>query len=174
MPYRRRASFGRRSSVPAYTSIKNSAVFAVGTTGTTGSQVIAKAVTTPSPTVATDVSHGCTIQAIYCIVNGCGLGGTGVQNNMFMYIIKNVGANLSVPTPASVGSSNEKRFVIKEWTFMIMRNQDGNLPFHWEGWISIPRKYQRMATDDIWNFVYANTSGLTGHLSMQFIYKWKR
>ena len=148
--------------------------FAVGTTGTTGSQIIAKAVNTPLSTVTTDVSNGCSIQAVWVVLNGCGLGGTGVQNNMNMYIIKNVGANLGVPNPISVGSSNEKRFIIREWQFMIMRNQDGNLPFHWEGWIRIPKKYQRMATDDIWNLVYQNTAGLTGHLSMQFIYKWKR
>ncbi len=164
----------RSSGVPRYTSIKNVVNFAVGTLGTLGTQIIAKAVNTPLSTVATDVSNGCSIQAIYVIINGCGLGGTGVQNNMFLYIIKNVGANLTLPLPTSTGTSNEKRFIIKEWEFMIMRNQDGNLPFHWEGWLPIPKKYQRMATDDIWNIAYANTSALTGHLSMKFIYKWKR
>ncbi len=161
-------------SLNVVNSMKNVVNFAVGTLGTLGTQIIAKAVNTPLSTVATDVSQGCIIKAIYVNINGCGLGGTGVQNNMFLYLIKNVGANLTLPLPSSVGTSNEKRFVIRQWQFMIMRNQDGNLPFHWEGWIKIPKKYQRMATDDIWNIGYANTVALTGHLSMQFIYKWYR
>ncbi len=166
---RRRRRFG-----PIVNSIKNSVVFAVGSTGALATNIIAKAVNTPLSTVATDVSNGCQIKAIYVIINGCGLGGTGVQNNMFIYIIKNEGSNLTLPLPTSVGTSNEKKFVIKEWQFMIMRNQDGNLPFHWEGWLRIPKRYHRMGTDDQWNIAFSNTSGLTGHMAMHFIYKWYR
>ena len=119
---RRRGALG----LNVINSIKNSVVFQVGTSGTTGSQIIAKAVNTPSSTVTNDVSHGCVIKAIYCILDGCGLGGSGVLNVMNMYIIKNPGANLAVPDPASVGSSNEKKFIIKEFQFMVMRSQEGN------------------------------------------------
>ena len=55
-----------------------------------------------------------------------------------------------------------------------MRNQDGNVPYHWEGWIRIPKRYQRMGTDDIWQLTYQCTSALTGLISVEFIYKWFR
>ncbi len=153
-------------------SIKNQTNFAGGSTGSALAKNLAKAVTTPSPTVQTDVAHGCIIKAIWIAINGCGLGGTGVLNDMGVYLFKNPGNNLTPPSPISVGTSNEKKFVFREWLFMIMRNQDGNLPFHWEGWIKIPKRYQRMGTDDTLQVVFANTSGLTGHFSFKCIYKW--
>ncbi len=155
-------------------SITNRVNFAIGSLGATQSVIIAKAVTSPAPTVNSDVSHGCIIQMIYVVINGCGLGGTGVINDMDLYIIKNPGNNLTNPAPISVGTSNEKKFVFKTWKFMIMRNQDGNVPFHWEGWVKVPKKYQRMGTDDVIYIVVANTASLTGHFSGLMIYKWKR
>ncbi len=166
----RRRSFVR----PIINSITNRVNFAIGSLGATQSVIIAKAVTSPAPTVNSDVSHGCIIQAVYVIINGCRLGGTGVINDMDIYLIKNPGNNLTNPAPISVGTSNEKKFVFKTWKFMIMRNQDGNVPFHWEGWVKVPRKYQRMGTDDVLYIVVANTAALTGHFSGLFIYKWKR
>ncbi len=166
-------NFRRRSGLGSIVdSMKNMKRFAVGTTGTLQTVLIAKAVDSPVNTVDSDVKRGSVIKAIYCIFDGCGLGGTGVLNDMDFYIYKNVGANLTAPTPISVGTSNEKRFVFRQFHFMIMRNQDGNTPFHWEGWIKIPRKYQRMAVDDRFDLIIQNTAALTGHMSGIFIYKW--
>ena len=153
-------------------SMKNTKTWAVGTTGGSQTILLAKAKDSPVTTNDTDVKRGSVIKAMYLICDGCGLGGTGVLNNMDFYLWKNVGANLSPPSPVAVGTSNEKRFVFRQWHFMIMRNQDGNLPFHWEGWIRIPRKYQRMATDDTIDLVILNTAALTGHFSGLIIYKW--
>ncbi len=176
MPFRRRASYGRRSSAPraVINTIKHQVVIAVGTTGTNQTQLISKAVNSPLSTVSTDVPQGCIIKAIHCTINGCGLGGTGVQNNMNIYIMKNPGNNLTAPGASSVGTSNEKKFVFKQWQFMIMRNQDGNTPFHWEGWIPIPKRYWRQGTDDTLIVGIINTAAVTGHFSAQFIYKdWR-
>ncbi len=84
--------------------------------------------------------------------------------------MKNPGANLTPPGVFAVGTSNEKKFVIREWVAMTMRNQDGNNPYHWEGWIKIPKIYQRMGTDDTWVLVAGNT-GVTGHAVFFTIYK---
>ncbi len=166
----------RRRNYPrsVVSSIKNAVNIAIGTTGTTSTTLVAKAVTAPSPTVTTDVSHGCIIKAIYITIDGCGLAATGVLNNMDIYLWKNPGANLTAPAPISVGSSNEKKFVFRQWHFIVMRNQDGNTPFHWEGWVKIPKRYQRMGTDDRFDLIQANTSGVTGHFSAYCIYKWYR
>ncbi len=173
MPYRRRASF-RRGPGPIINSIKNQVFASGGTTGTARVDIIAKAVTSPSPTVANDVSHGCIIKAVWVSLDFCGIGGSGVLNNTISYLSKNPGANLVLPQPISVGTSNEKKFVFKMWHQMTMRNQDGNLPYHWEGWVKIPKRYQRMGTDDILSISTACTTALTGHFSMNVIYKWYR
>ncbi len=175
MPGRRKGSYGRgnypRSIV---TSIKNQFQNAFGITGTVQGQIFAKAVTTPSPTVASDVAHGCIIKAVWVSLDVCGLSGTGVLNNFNAYMIKNPGNNLTLPAAQSVGTSNEKKFIFKEWSAMIMRNQDGNNPYHWEGWIKIPRRYQRMGTDDTLAVGVNCTATLTGHFKIETIYKWYR
>ncbi len=155
-------------------SITNRTFDAVGVTPSVQSRAIAIATDSPASATDNEVSNGCVIKAIWITIDFCGLGGTGVLNNISAYLFKNPGNNLTAPLPATVGSSNEKKFVIKQWHQMTMRNQDGNPPYHWEGWIKIPKRYQRMGTDDTWDIVFACTAALTGHLSTMAIYKWYR
>ncbi len=166
--YGRRRNFGPR---PVINSIKNSMGANLGLTTSVQTVDLAKAVSNPVNTVTTDTRHGCLIKAIWITIDFCGLAGSGVLQRTHAYLIKNVGANLSPPSAFSIGSSNEKKFIIKEWTSMTMRNQDGNPPYHWEGWVKIPKRYHRMGTDDLWQLA-ANCDNSTGHLSVQAIYKW--
>ncbi len=159
---------------PIVNSIKNHVAFSGGITGANVEHLVAKAVNTPLSTVATDVSNGCIIKAIWVTLDVCELAGTGVLNNFSAYIAKNPGANLTLPLAFAVGSSNEKKFVFKQWQAMMMRNQDGNNPYHWEGWIKVPKRYQRMGTDDTLVLAIAATATLTGHVGGMFIYKWYR
>ncbi len=142
---------------------------AIGTTLVTTN--LAKAVSNPVNTVTTDVRHGCIIKALWLSIDFCGLAATGALQQTSVYLIKNAGANLSPPSAFSVGSSNEKRWIIKQWSSMTMRNQDGNPPYHWEGWIKIPKRFQRMGTDDLWQLGW-ECDTLTGHATVQCIYKW--
>ncbi len=176
MPGYRRGFSRRRSamSLNVINSIKNVMDDGGGLTSTSTVVTLAKAVTAPSPTVTTDVSHGCIIKAIWVVLDVCGLAGTGVLAIMDAYMFKNPGANLTPPNASSVGSSNEKKFVFKQWRAMTMRNQDGNNPYHWEGWIKIPKRYQRMGTDDILQLVLGMSASTTGHYQIQGIYKWYR
>ncbi len=174
MPFRRRGSFKRGLSLRPIDSMKNSTDATISLSGTKVDTIIARAVDSPTNAVAVDVQRGSIIKAIYVILDVCGLGGTGVLNNFQGYLIKNPGANLTTPVPGTIGSSNEKKFIIKEWGGMIMRNQDGNAPLHWEGWIKLPKRYHRMGTDDLWQIVTICSSGLTGHGFVKTIYKWYR
>ncbi len=167
----RRRSYGPR---PVINSIKNQVFAQIGVVGTNTEILIAKAVNTPLSTVATDTSQGCLLKAVYLIIDGCGIAGTGVLNVMSIYLAKNPGDNLTLPDAFGYGTSNEKKFIFKNWVFMVMRNQDGNTPFHWEGWIKIPKRYQRMGTDDTLRLAVRCTSTLTGHFSVNAIYKWYR
>lgn len=170
--YSGRRRYQRPMSV--VTSIKNVANARVGITAATSSNIFAKAVTSPSPTVQSDVSHGCIIKAVWMSLDFCGLAASGVLNVIYAYIIKNPGNNLTNPAPISVGTSNEKKYVFRQWTAMSMRNQEGNPPYHWEGWIRIPKRYQRMGTDDTLQIVFATSAAGSGHASFEAIYKWYR
>ncbi len=135
---------------------------------------LVKAVNSPASTNQSDVSNGCVIKAIYFTVDVCGTAGTGVLNVSDFYIMKNPGANLTPPLPASQGTSNEKKFIFRTWRAMIMRNQDGNVPYHWEGWIKIPKRYQRFGVDDTLVFSATCSAAVTGHCSISALYKWYR
>ncbi len=143
-------------------------VFSVTTTNSVG--ILAQAVTAPSNTITTDCRRGGTIKAIWISLDFCGLAATGVNQNTVAYLMKNPGNNLTAPGVLTVGSSNEKKFVIKMWSQMTMRNQDGNPPYHWEGWVKVPKRYQRMGTDDEWELVIG-TNTATGHGFVNCIYK---
>ncbi len=144
--------------------------FTEALTTTIDVSLVAKAVTAPSNTITTDCHRGGVIKAIWISLDTCGLGTAAVNNKIGVYLIKNPGDNLTEPGVFAVGSSNEKKFVIKMWSNMAMRNSEGNPPYHWEGWVKIPKRYQRMGTDDTWQMV-SGISGETGHLFCQCIYK---
>ncbi len=132
--------------------------------------LVAKAVTAPSNTIDTDCHRGAIIKAIWVSIDFCGTATSGVQQNTMAYLMKNPGDNLTPPGVFAVGTSNEKKFVFKQWTQMTMRNQDGNPPYHWEGWVKIPKRYQRLGTDDIFEIIVANNI-TTGHFYCNCIYK---
>ncbi len=173
MPGRRygRRNFGMR---PVINSMKNVFNATGSLSGTKTGDVLAKAVTSPAPTNASDTSQGCVIKAIWLSFDICGTSASGVANNCDVYLAKNPGNNLTLPDPISVGTSNEKKFMIKQWRAMIMATSDGNTPYHWEGWIKLPKRYHRMGTDDVWTVQLQCTSGSTGLYSLQAIYKWYR
>ncbi len=169
MPYRR-AGFSRKLRLVTINSEKHVVDGIIAVDATTKTLLIAKAVTAPSNTITTDCHRGGTIKAIWCSIDFCGLAATGVNQRQIAYLIKNPGDNLAEPGPLAVGSSNEKKFVFKMWSQMTMRNQDGNPPYHWEGWVKIPKRYQRMGTDDVIKLaIGANADN--GHFFGNFIYK---
>ncbi len=174
MPYNRRGSYGRRRRMaPVVNSMKNSLTITGSLAATPDVKNIAKAVNSPSSASAPEeVVHGSVIKAIWITLDACGLGGTGVANNLSAFLMKNPGASLTPPDPTSVGTSNEKKFVIKEWHAMIMDIRDGPNPVHWEGWIKIPKRYHRMGTDDTWIISLRSGAAVTGLYSLKVIYKW--
>ncbi len=169
MPFRR-AGFSRKLRLVTVNSEKHIVNNSIAVDTTTIVKLVAKAVTAPSNTITTDCHRGGLIKAIWMSLDFCGLAATGVNQRIVVYLIKNPGDNLTEPGTFAVGSSNEKKFVIKMWSAMTMRNQDGNPPYHWEGWIKIPKRYHRMGTDDTWQLVFGANSA-TGHGFFQAIYK---
>ncbi len=135
--------------------------------------VLAIAVDNPLNTVDNQVQRGSTIKAVWLSIDMCGLAASGAIQSTTVFLFKNPGSNLVPPIPRTEGTSNEKKFIFKSWNYMTMRNQDGNPPYHWEGWVKIPKRYQRFGADDRLILNTACTT-LTAHLSTQCIYKWYR
>ncbi len=173
MPYQRRGSFRRRSGLALrpVNSNKNN-VYIDSSTGTTKTEsVIVNTVDAATLAVSKDVTRGCSIKAIYISLDICGLAATGVLQTSTVYLFKNPGSNLTAPLPRTEGTSNEKKFIFKTWNYQTMRNQDGNPPYHWEGWVKIPKRYQRFGAADRLTLVSATTTA-AGHMSVMAIYKW--
>ncbi len=173
MPYRRRGSSRNRRafSLRPVDSNKNVFEIAASTGTTTQNVVLISTVDSAAIGNTNEVERGSSIKSIYLSFDVCGLAATGVRQITNLYLLKNPGANLTVPGAFTVGSSNEKKFIFRQWSFQTMRNQDGNPPFHFEGWIKIPGKYTRMDTADLVVLVF-ETDTASGHLSGQAIYKW--
>ncbi len=171
MPYRKRGGFSRKLRLVTINSETHRVDDAKLLSTTNQVILIAKAVTAPSNTVTTDCHRGGQIKAIWVSVDFCGTAATGVQQDTMVYMMKNPGDNLTPPGVFAVGSSNEKKFVFKTWSQMTMRNQDGNPPYHWEGWVKIPKRYQRMGTDDTIKMVAGQDVAGAGHFFVSTIYK---
>ncbi len=174
MPFRQRGSYRNRKagfSLRPVNSNKN-VVEIADNPGTTLVIIgLIKTVDSALLTNANEVERGCNIKMVYLTFDVCGLAATGVRQITNLYLFKNPGNNLTAPGAFTVGTSNEKKFVFKQWSFQTMRNQDGNPPYHFEGWIKLPKRYQRFGADD---FLYLahQTDSAAGHLSGQCIYKW--
>ncbi len=173
MPYKRRGfSGGKRGfALRPVDSNKNVVEIAESTGITAINKVLINTVDSATLAVQADVERGCSVKAIHLSFDVCGLAGTGVRQITNLFLMKNPGANLTAPGVFTVGTSNEKKFIFKQWSFQTMRNQDGNPPFHWEGWIKIPSRYTRFGAADLLHLTFA-TDTAAGHLSGQCIYKW--
>ncbi len=162
----------RVSSLKGIVNSTKNEKFTDGATGTTRTQVIvSNAIDAPTTAVSNTVRRGCMIKAIWLSIDVCGLAASGVLQTTSFYFMLNPGSNLTPPNPRTEGTSNEKKYIFKTWNAMTMRNQDGNTPYHWEGWIKIPKKYQRQGIDDQFQLQFITTTA-AGHFATFALYKW--
>ncbi len=167
--------YGRRRMNPGLGRIVDSnknmpnAVLGIAA-ATTVTHVIAVAVDAAANTTANEVTRGCKIFKIYLEFWYYGQAVGPVNDIIDAYIIKNPGNNLTVPTPSTVGTSNEKKFVFREWKGLVGRKADGGVPYQFKGWLKIPKVYQRMGADDQLQFVIRSPT--VGDLCIHTIYKW--
>ncbi len=173
MPFRQRASYGRRPNrmgtiIKSVKNVKND-VAGLGA-ATNLVTTIVNTLDNPATTTDNQVERGCKIFKIWMEWWYYGLS-TGNTNDIIdAYIIKNPGNNLTVPNPGTVGTSNEKKFVIKIWKGLAGTKTTGGYPYQWKGWIKIPKVYQRFGIDDRLAFVIRSPT--TGNSCTNFVYKW--
>ncbi len=173
MPFRQRGFFGRRRSGLGNLihSEKNSVGFLEGITAATNLiRTIAISVNAADNTVQNQVTRDCKIFKVWLEFWVYGLSASETNDLFDAYIMKNPGNNLTPPNPGTIGTSNEKKFVFKEWRGLLARKDAGGTPYQWKGWVKIPKVYQRMGTDDVLQFVVRSPT--TGNICQKFIYKW--
>ncbi len=151
-------------------SMKNQVNDQAGLTATQTSFVLANAVDSATLAVDRDVEKGSHVNAIYLILNAEGTGGNSVVNVLDVYIIKNPGTNLTLPGAKVWGTSNEKKFIFKCWRWLLPNIDNGSVGIHWEGWIKIPKLYQRMGAND--QIVLVTDTDVTANYCHSAIYKW--
>jgi len=176
MPYRnRRGGMGLRPV--------NSLKHIVDTNGSVsaGTQSITDVVNTvdnPAAITSNQVNTGCKVNAIYLRVEVKGRVTAGGVDNIYMYVYKNPGANLGNPPADSVGTNDNRRYVIHQEMLMTSPFDSGtNTAFPrtlFKGVILIPRGYRRMGVNDKLQVVLQHRAGeatQTTEFCLQCIYK---
>ncbi len=176
MPFRQRGSYGRsRNRLGSVIDSNKNVVssFTGVTAGTKGSKTIVLTVDAAANANATEVTRGCKIFRIWVEfwAEASAEIAVGTTVGFDAYIIKNPGNNLTTPTPGTVGTSNEKKFVFKIWKGLMGTRTQGGSYYSWKGWIKVPRVYQRMGADDLIQLVFLGT-GSNVLFCSNFVYKW--
>ncbi len=113
---------------------------------------VALADTEDAPTLAAtaSVQTGCTINGIYLkvVVASNEAQDVGAVPNVYMYVMKNPGNNIVLPSANAVGANDNKRFVIHQEMVMIDNKLGGQPTVLFNGVIAISKGYRRFGPDD--------------------------
>ncbi len=90
--------------------------------------------------------------------------------NVYMYIAKNPGNNLSLPEANAVGISDTKRFVFHQEMVMLQQVTNSNPRTLFKGVIGIPKHFRRNAPADRYN-IRIFTPGVAINYCVQAHYK---
>jgi len=95
----------------------------------------------------------------------------GAIPNVYMYVWKNPGGNLTRPTPNAVGVDDNKRFVVhQEMTMIENKGQGSNARTLFNGVVVVPKGMRRMGPNDKWEVVVLSPA-LNIVICMQAHYK---
>ncbi len=95
------------------------------------------------------VLTGSTVNAIYLKVEvASNETDAGAIPNVYMFVAKNPGDNLTLPSPNTVGGNDNKKFIIHQEMVMLNNLAGGNPRVLFNGVIVIPRGYRRFGPAD--------------------------
>ncbi len=162
----------RRSSLGTIVnSIKNVVNTTFAMTSTIGGLDFALAVDSPTLAVTKEVKRGCLIKAVYLEFWVTGKLADGVLNSFNWYLIKNPAGSLTRPTPGLEGASDEKRYIFWSGKGLLSSNSAG-FAYSKSRWIKIPKRYQRMGSDDRLSLLFQSQTAAAGNVCIQATYKW--
>ncbi len=120
---------------------------AASTAGTQIATSIIDTVDAPALGVAAAVETGSTVNAIYLKVEAVATSAAALPN-LYMFVFKNPGSNLTAPEGNVVGVSDLKKYVIHQEMVMMQKVAPSNPRTVFNGVIVIPRGYRRNGPDD--------------------------
>ncbi len=142
---------------------------AATTAGANLDMFLAVAKDNPALATTTDVQTGCTINGIYLHIE-TNATSSAALSNAYMFVFKNPGGNLTPPGVNTVGSNDNKRFVIHQEMVMLQQVTNSNPRTVFNGVVVIPRGYRRFAPNDTL-LVRVNSIGTNNNWCMQCHYK---
>ncbi len=115
------------------------------------------------------VETGCTINGIYLL---CEVYATtaGALSNCYMIVFKSPGGNIANIVPNTVGTNDNKRYVIHSEMVMLEKSVNGNPRTLFKGVIAIPRGFRRFGINDRLNIAIL-APGVNVDFCVQCIYK---
>ncbi len=128
---------------------------------------------TDTPTLAVNNSceTGSKVNGIYLKVEATRTGTTSdVLANVYMFVAKNPGGNLTLPAANNVGVNDNKKYVIHQEMVMLQGTNAGNPRTLFNGVIAIPRGYRRNGPNDLLVF-NINSPGVAINYCIQCHYK---
>ncbi len=133
-----------------------------------------KSVDAPVLANPTEVETGSKVNGIYLHLEAYATTGAALSN-YYMIVWKNPGDNLTQPVPNTVGTNDNKRFVIHQEMVMLQReptadSTGGNPRTIFNGVIVIPKGYIRMGPGDTLNMITL-APGVTSDSCVQCHYK---
>ncbi len=121
--------------------------------GTVNPITIATTTDTPTLAATNSVETGCKINGFYIRLEAASNEAIdlGAIPNFYMIVVKNPGNNLSTPDPATVGSDDNKKWVVhQEMTMLENKGQGSNARTVFNGVVVVPKGYRRMGPNDVW------------------------
>ncbi len=128
-----------------------------------------KAVDAPVLANVSEVETGSTVNGIYLKVEANATSSAALSN-FYMIVYKNPGGNITAPVPNTVGSNDNKRFVIHQEMVMFQQVTNSNPRTIFNGVITIPKGYRRFAPNDLLELQLL-TPGVTANYCVQCHYK---
>ncbi len=118
------------------------------TAGTTQGEFLINAVDAPVLANTNEVETGSTVSSIYLNVSVYATTEAALAN-VYLNVYKDPGGSLGVITPNTVGSSDEKKFVIHQEMRMLGGSTTEIPVVVFKGVIKIPRGYKRFGINDL-------------------------
>ncbi len=123
----------------------------------------------PALATPTEVNTGATINGIYIHLETYAKTSAALSN-AYMFVFKNPGGNLTPPGVNTVGTNDNKRFVIHQEMVMLQHVDNSNPRTVFNGVVVIPKGYRRMAPNDT-ILVRVNSPGTNNDWCLQAHYK---
>ncbi len=139
---------------------------------TAGTQIAVSLIDSVDAPVISDtdgVETGSTVNAIYLKSEAVALTSAALPN-IYMFIFKNPGGNLTAMEGNVVGASDNKKYVIHQEMTMMERSDNGNPRTLFNGVVVIPRGYRRNGPDDNMSVLYFSP-GINFEVCTQCHYK---